>query len=159
MAPLRSGAVRRDEPGSRRALSPAGGLAMGELRRRDGYRRSAAFLRRELDAPTLLGGRRGRSATTRALRRLRARLRPLLTTGVCPGTDTGVGATLGALSVVGAELVAQDFADLADRAARAEGLAHRHEQVAGAARGRAHVGERVRSRVGAPLGADAREAL
>src|SRR3989442_16044674 len=92
MAPLLNRPRHRNEPCTRRSVLPASGLALGQLRGRSGHRAGASVLRRELEASALLEGRRGREAPARALRRVRARLCPLLTIGVCPGTDTGVGA-------------------------------------------------------------------
>ena len=60
--------------------------------------------------------------------------------------------------VVHAELLAEHPADLADRGLRAERLAHRREEVLGAARD-AHLGERARVRIGVALGPHARGPL
>src|SRR5438067_3110289 len=66
---------------------------------------------------------------------------------------------LGALGVVHAELVAEDVADLPDRAAGAQGLAHRGQQVRLAAGGLADSLQRRRGLFRAPLGPDPRSPL
>src|SRR5947208_3531441 len=67
--------------------------------------------------------------------------------------------TSGVLRVVRAPLLAEHGADLAERTASAQGLAHRREQVRLAARDPPHLGERCHRRLGVPLGADPGGAL
>src|SRR4051794_8574898 len=61
--------------------------------------------------------------------------------------------------VVHAPLRPQGLADLADRAARAQRLAHRRQEVRLSSRRCAHVVERTRGRLGIALGAHLRRPL
>src|SRR5829696_10232448 len=63
------------------------------------------------------------------------------------------------LRVVGGELGAELLADLADRAARAQRLAHRGEEILGAGRDPAHLAQSRGGRLGVALGAHARRPL
>src|SRR5439155_10386447 len=83
-----------------------------------------------------------------------------LAAGGGPGwTQRGVSKGLGPLSVVRSEHLAQLVADLADRAARAERLAHRRQQVAVALGDSAHLGQRALCLVRTPLSPHLRRPL